>query len=47
MTVHRAYSKPAAVALARIMRKKGFTSGVYKVRGEKGYRISVSRGLKR
>jgi len=22
MTVHRAYSKPAAVALARIMRKK-------------------------
>jgi len=47
MTVHRAYSKPAADALAKMMRRKGFNSNVYKVSGEKGYRISVSRGLKK
>lgn len=47
MTVRRAYSKPAADALAKMMRKRGYNCNVYKSKGEKGYRISVSRGLKK
>ena len=46
MVVKRAYSKASANALAKMKRRRGYNCNVYKAMGEKGYRISVTRGLK-
>jgi len=45
MTAHMAHTKTSAEALAKIMRKRGFTSNVFKKK--KGYGISVTRNIKK
>jgi len=45
MAPHRARTKANAEAMAKMMRRKGFNSTVYKK--EKGYGISVTRNIKK
>jgi len=45
MTSHMAHTKASAESLAKRMRKKGFTSSIFK--RKKGYGISVTRNIKK
>jgi len=44
MAVHNCHSKSSAKKLASRFRDKGFDASIYKVKGKKGYRVSVTRG---
>lgn len=46
MATHKAHTKANAKAYASMFRKKGYNTSIYKKKGEKGYRISVTRGKK-